>query len=183
MGEAGCQDTPGRAEGFSKKGAWVPLVQYLVLSRFVSFQRSVGGSVVKNPPANAGDTRDVGLTLGLGRSPAVGNGTPLQYSCLENSMGRGAWWASGHGVAKELDMTKHSTVFSERERNKEGKMEFCGRAKMAVIPTIFIFFLWLWHMLPSLFVLLLFVFNSFCNATRNSSFDGIQKVLLPASQF
>ena len=95
----------------------MPLVQYLVLSRFVSFQRSVGGSVVKNPPANAEDTRDVSLTLGLGRSPAVGNGTPLQYSCLENSMGRGACWASGHGVAKELDMTKqlsltHSCIFS-----------------------------------------------------------------------
>ena len=46
--------------------------------------------VVKNPPANAGDIRDKGLIPGLGRSPGVGNDTPLQYSCLENSMGRGA---------------------------------------------------------------------------------------------
>ena len=119
----------------------------------------MGDSVVKNLPANAGDTWDEGLILGLGRSPALGNGTPLQYSCLENPMGRGAWWASGHGVAKELDMTKHSTVFSGRERNKEAKMEFCGRAKVAIMTTIFIFFLWLWHMLPSLFVLLLFLFS------------------------
>ena len=46
--------------------------------------------VVKNPPANAGDTRDMGLIPGSGRSPRVGNGNPLQYSCLENPMDRGA---------------------------------------------------------------------------------------------
>ena len=45
-----------------------------------------GGMVVKNPPANAGDTRDLGSIPGLGRSPGVGNGNPLQYSCLENCM-------------------------------------------------------------------------------------------------
>ena len=47
--------------------------------------------VVKNLPADAGDTRDMGSIPGLGRSPEVGNNNPLQYSCLENSMGRGAW--------------------------------------------------------------------------------------------
>ena len=56
--------------------------------------------VIKNPPADAGDTRDVGLIPGLGRFPGVGNGNPLQYSCLENSMDRGAWHAVVHGVAK-----------------------------------------------------------------------------------
>ena len=60
-----------------------------------------GVSVVKNPPANAGD---VGLIPGLGRSPGEGNGNPLQYSCLENRMDRGAWQATVHGIAKELDM-------------------------------------------------------------------------------
>ena len=50
--------------------------------------------------ANAGGTRDVGLIPGSGRSPGEGNGNPLQYSCLENSMDRGAWWATVHGVAK-----------------------------------------------------------------------------------
>ena len=50
--------------------------------------------VVKNLPANAGDTRDVGLILGSGRSPGVGSGNPLQYSCLENSMDRGASWVT-----------------------------------------------------------------------------------------
>ena len=47
---------------------------------------------VKNLPANAGDTGDVGLIPGLGRSPGVGNGNPLQYTCLENSMGGGTRW-------------------------------------------------------------------------------------------
>ena len=56
--------------------------------------------VVKNLPANAGDTRDVGSVLRSGKSPGGGNGNPLQYSCLENSMDRGAWWATAHGVAK-----------------------------------------------------------------------------------
>ena len=57
-----------------------------------------GGSVVKNLPADAGDPRDKGSVLGLGRSSGVGNGNLLQYSCLENSMDRGAWWATVHGV-------------------------------------------------------------------------------------
>ena len=59
-----------------------------------------GGSVVKNPPTNVGDARDVGLVSGLGRSLEGEYGNPLQYSCLENSMDRGAWWATVHGVTK-----------------------------------------------------------------------------------
>ena len=58
--------------------------------------------MVKNLPANAGDT---GSIPGLGRSPGEGKGSPLQYACLENSMGRGAWWATVHGVTKESDTT------------------------------------------------------------------------------
>ena len=54
--------------------------------------------VVKNLPANAGDKRDLGLIPGLGRFPEIGNGKPLQYSCLENPMDREAWWATVHGV-------------------------------------------------------------------------------------
>ena len=61
-----------------------------------------GGSVVKNLPANAGD---VGSIPGSGRYPGVGNGNPLQYSCLENFMDRGAWWTTVHGAA-ELDRTE-----------------------------------------------------------------------------
>ena len=56
--------------------------------------------VVKNPPANAGDVREMGLIPGLGRSPGGGQGNPLQYSCLENPMDTGAWWAPMHRVTK-----------------------------------------------------------------------------------
>ena len=56
-----------------------------------------GSSVVKNPPANA---RDGGSMSGSGRSPGEGNGNPLQYSCLENPMDRGAWQATVNGVPK-----------------------------------------------------------------------------------
>ena len=69
-----------------------------------------GGSVVKNPPANAGYLRDVGLISGLGRSPGVGNDTPLQYSSLENPMVRGAWEGYSPWDHKESDMTKQLTL-------------------------------------------------------------------------
>ena len=59
-----------------------------------------GGTRVKDLPANAGDTRDTGSIPGSGKSPGVGNGNPLQYSCLENTMDRGAWLATVHGDAK-----------------------------------------------------------------------------------
>ena len=61
--------------------------------------------MVKNRPAYAGDIRDVGSISGLGRSPGGGHGYPLQYSCLENPMNRGVWWATVHGVA-ESDTTE-----------------------------------------------------------------------------
>ena len=61
-----------------------------------------GGSVIKNLPANA---RDTGSILGSGRSPGEGSDNPLQYSCLENSMDKGAWQTTIHEVTKELDTT------------------------------------------------------------------------------
>ena len=63
--------------------------------------RAISGSVVKNPPASARDVRDTGLIPGSGRSPEGGHGNPLQYSCLENSMGRGAWWATLQSVGSQ----------------------------------------------------------------------------------
>ena len=56
--------------------------------------------VVKNPPASAGDPGDPGSISDSGRSPGGGHGNALQYSCLENPMDRGSWWATVHGVAK-----------------------------------------------------------------------------------
>ena len=61
-----------------------------------------GGSVAKNLSANAADAGSISR---LGRSPGEGNGNPLQYSCLRNLIDRGAWWATVHGVTKELDTT------------------------------------------------------------------------------
>ena len=66
--------------------------------------------MVKNLRANAGDTGDAGLILGSGRSPGVGNGNLPQYSCLENSMNRGAWWATVHCGCKESDTTEHDEL-------------------------------------------------------------------------
>ena len=63
------------------------------------------GAMVRNLSASAGEARDMGLVPGSGRSPGAGNGKPLQYSCLENSMDRGAWQATVHGVTK-LDTTE-----------------------------------------------------------------------------
>ena len=69
-------------------------------SRFPPTPHSPAGSVIKNPPANAEDTGHMGSIPGSGRSAGVGNGNLLQYSCLESSMDRGAWWATVHGVTK-----------------------------------------------------------------------------------
>ena len=69
----------------------------LLCTSLVSFP---GDAVVKNLSANARNTKDAGSIPGSGRSPGGGNGYLLQYSCLENAMDRGAWWAAVRGVAK-----------------------------------------------------------------------------------
>ena len=72
----------------------------------------LAGSVVKNPPASAGDTRDVGSIPGLGRSSGGENGNPLQYSCLENPMDRGVWWVTVHEVAKsQTQLSEHICIY------------------------------------------------------------------------
>ena len=77
-----------------------------------------GGSVVKTPPANTGNTEDLDLIPRWGRSPGVGNGNSIQYSCLGNPMDRGAWWATVHGVAKsrtKVNMTEHLSTHTHHE--------------------------------------------------------------------
>ena len=85
-------DLPARFDHF------LPCISYLL--RRYRGKDFLGGAVVKNLPANAGDARDVTLIPGSGRSPGVGNGNPLQYSCLGNCMDRGGWWATVQGVTK-----------------------------------------------------------------------------------
>ena len=69
--------------------------------------------MVKNPPASAGEGRDMGSIPGSGRSPEEGNGNPLQYSCLGNPMERAAWRAPIHGGHKESDTTKRQRMYRE----------------------------------------------------------------------
>ena len=77
--------------------------------------------VIKNLPANAGDVRNAGSVPRLGRSPGGGHGDLLQYSCLENPMDRGAWWASVHGVTnRQTEATRyyyhhHSSMISSTQ--------------------------------------------------------------------
>ena len=66
--------------------------------------------VVKNPPANAGDKRDTGSIPGFGRCPGEGHGNPLQYSCLENPMDRGAWRATAHRIKKSWTRLKQLSM-------------------------------------------------------------------------
>ena len=92
-------------------GTVVPYLQLFCKSKVI--KGLLGGLVVENLPANAGDDGDEGSIPGLGRSHGVGNGNPLQYSCLENLMDRRAWWATVHGVAecrtrlKQLSTAQH----------------------------------------------------------------------------
>ena len=85
------------------------------------------GSAGKNPPAKAGDARDMGLIPGLGRSTGEGNGNPLQYSCLENPMDRGTWWAIVHGVAKSWTRLSDSThtLFSHAAAAATKSLQSC----------------------------------------------------------
>ena len=78
--------------------------------------------VVKNLPDNTGDAKDTGLIPGSGRSPGEGNGNPLQYFCLENSMGREIWRATAHGVANRwTKLSKEHSVFDSQLKKKKKK--------------------------------------------------------------
>ena len=87
--------------------------------------------VVKNPPANAGDMGDMGWIPGSGRSPGEGNGNPLQYFRLGNSMDRGAWWVTVHGTAKDTTeqlstypFTLYFTILSLSKKKKKKEYPF-----------------------------------------------------------
>ena len=86
------------------------------------------GVVAKNPPANSGDAGDVGLILGSERSPGVGHGSPLQYSCLENPMNRGVWHTTVHEVAQ------NQTLLSLYTLKECGVMGFPRQKHWSTLP-------------------------------------------------
>ena len=86
----------------------VTKIRDCVLKVIFSFQ----GLVVQNPPASARDVRDAASVLGWGRFSGTGNGNRLQYSCLENSMDRAAWWAIAHQVARSLSTAQHIQILN-----------------------------------------------------------------------
>ena len=98
-----------------------------------------GGQVVKNSLARAGDARDVGSISGSGRSPGGGNGNPLQSSCLENPMDRGAWWATVHGVTKnqtrlsDWECTPHAWI-----QVRDPKTSFLRREELLFILVLYL---------------------------------------------
>ena len=95
--------------------------------------------MVKNPPSNAGDAGDLGLIPGLGRSPGEGNGNPLQYSCLESSIDRGAWWATARGVTEELAPTERLSHFSSQEIKLLVQVHLASKCKAKVcFPSLLI---------------------------------------------
>ena len=89
--------------------------------------------LVKNLPANAGDIRNAGLISGSRRFPGRGRGNPLQYSCLENSMNRGAWWTTVHMVIKSWTQLKqqhththtHARVRVRHSYGEKNPLEIC----------------------------------------------------------
>ena len=96
--------------------------------------------VVKNPLADAGDVRDAGSIPGSGRSPGGGHGNPLQYSCLENPVDRGAWQAAPHRVGLDWsDLAEHSTAAQwemGRERHKITRyLTWCQKIKRGLLTS------------------------------------------------
>ena len=88
------------------KGQTVSILDFMSLIVFVWV--SLVAQMIKNLPANTGDTGDLALIPGLGRSTGGGNGNPLQYSCVENPMDREAWRATVRGVAKsQTQLSRH----------------------------------------------------------------------------
>ena len=82
--------------------------------------------LVKNPPANVRDARDVGLIPGSGRSPGEGNGNPIKNSCLRNPMDRGAWWATVHEITKSwipLSTHTHTHTHTQTLKWRESRLK------------------------------------------------------------
>ena len=115
--------THPRSHSWGRRGR-LPNINMSIKPGSVSHGASQVVLEVNNPSASAGDTRDTGLTPDSGRSPGGGNGNPLQYSCLENPMDRGAWQAMVYRVAKS------------RTRLKQLSMHACICVSYTVTPLL-----------------------------------------------
>ena len=98
---------------------------------FLSVVTSPMAQVVKNPPANSGNARDAGSIPGLGRSPGEGNGNSLRYSCLENSMDRGAW--QGHKESDTTEQVSASECIEDLFPRVDIYWFSCSRKKPAIL--------------------------------------------------
>ena len=108
---------PANAHSIPLEDEWLSLIIH-----FIVVGGTPGGTVVKNPPTNAGNTRDAGSIPGSGGSPGVLNGQPLQYSCLESFVDRGAWWV--HGLTESW--TRLSTIHTHTHTRSGWKLGFAG---------------------------------------------------------
>ena len=112
------------AISFSRGSSWprywtcVSCIGRLILYQWATWEASQVVLVIKNPSANAGDTKHPASIPGSGRSPGAGHGNPLQYSCLENSMDRGAWWATVHWVAKNQTRLKWLSTHAQQPQKQ-----------------------------------------------------------------
>ena len=123
--------------------------------------------MVKNLPANAGE---VDLISGWGRSPGGGNGNPLQYSCLEHSMDRGAWWATDHGVAKSWTRLSNSTT-------SHAPSVFCPGPRM--IRNTYLTSFRLWCLCAQLLSCIRLSATPWTVACQGSSVHGIPQARIP----
>ena len=95
-------------------------MEVIILLRNIHCKGFPGGSDSKEPACSSGDPDSI---PGLGRSPGEGHGNPLQYSCLENPMGRGAWQTTVHGVEKSQSRLRHFTLYPVRSSMEKGRSD------------------------------------------------------------
>ena len=103
-------DSPGEVWGRSGGSILRKDSIWKLIGNLLSSAGFPGSARVKNPPASAGDVGAVGSIPGLGRSPRGGHGNPLQYSCLENPMDRGVWWATVHRLTRSQTWLKRLSM-------------------------------------------------------------------------
>ena len=116
-------------------------IQPGILDDVLSYGAFQVAIVVKNPPANARDIRDIGLIPGSGRSSGLGNGNPLQYYCLENPMGRGAWCATQSMGSQRVGHNWSDLAWTQSQQGMEPHGWVCRRTMLYMPPCT----MWMYH--------------------------------------